>query len=869
MKRLTGNEIRKTWLDFFKSKGHAVEKGASLIPHNDPTLLWINSGVAALKKYFDGSEVPPSRRITNVQKSIRTNDIENVGFTARHHTFFEMLGNFSIGDYFRKEVIEWAFEILTSPKYFGMDKDKLYFTYLPSDLDTYNNWIKQGVDKDHLIPLEGNFWQIGEGPCGPNTEVFFDRGEKYDPKHIGIDLLKKDMENDRYIEIWGIVFSQYNAVEGVKREDYKELPSKNIDTGAGLERIACVLQETPTNFETDLFLPIIKKVETIATLPYKEGNYMPYRVIADHIRAISFALLDGENFSNEGRGYVLRRLLRRAMRYAKKIGINKPFLYTLVDTVAEIMEPFYTEFKGNTNRISNLVKAEEEKFIETLSSGEELLNSLIEKGHKITGKDAFKLYDTYGFPFDLTKEILLEKGMEINEEEFNIEMSKQKERARSSRKEYQSMKKQSKDLLEFTSASTFIYENEIINAKVIGLFKDGVRVKELSDEGEVIFDKTTFYAESGGQVADTGFAYNDNAKLEVLDVIKAPNKQHLHFVKVLNGKVKENDVFTLEISSTQRELTRRNHTATHLLQSALDIVLGDQIAQQGSYVCKDYLRFDFNHNEKLSLEQLNKIEDIVNSFISKGINVDTKILPIEEANKLGAKSFFSDKYGKEVRVVSVGDVSMEFCGGTHVSNTSEIGVFKIESEESVASGVRRIQARTSLGAIKLIKEKETILNELVKTLGASSISELNSRVNALNKKLDEQKNMIDSLTLKIANSLSSSIENEFVIFNGYDLLVKHVKDAKKDDLLKLLDSLKGKKQNYIIVLVGGNDGACPVLVSVSKKGKDNGLKAGVIAKEVATILGGSGGGNPEIAFGQGKDLSKFAQVQNKVKEMLE
>ena len=870
MNRLTGNEIRKTWLKFFESKGHVIEKGASLIPHNDPTLLWINSGVAALKKYFDGSEVPPSRRITNVQKSIRTNDIENVGFTARHHTFFEMLGNFSIGDYFRKEVIEWAFEILTSPKYFGIDKSLLYMTYLPGDKDTFDNWIKQGVEPDHLIPLEGNFWQIGEGPCGPNTEVFFDRGEKYDPDHIGIDLLAKDMENDRYIEIWGIVFSQYNAVEGVKREDYKELPSKNIDTGAGLERIACVLQETPTNFETDLFFPIIKEVEKMATLPYKEGNYMPYRVIADHVRAISFALLDGENFSNEGRGYVLRRLLRRAMRYAKKIGIEKPFLFTLVDTVKDIMKDFYPEFNGNTKRISNLIKIEEEKFIKTLSSGEELLNSLIEKNKTITGKDAFKLYDTYGFPFDLTKEICLEKGIKIDEEEFNAQMEEQKERARSARKEFQSMKKQSKDLLDFTNPSTFLYENKVINAKVIGLFKDGVKVESLSDEGEVIFDKTTFYAESGGQVADTGRIYNDYCEAIVNDVMKAPNKQHLHFVKLEKGEINVGDELTLEITSTQRELTKRNHTATHLLQSALDIVLGDQIAQQGSYVCKDYLRFDFNHNEKLSEEELQRIEDIVNGFISRGLKVTTEVLPIEEANKLGAKSFFSDKYGKEVRVVSVeGNVSMEFCGGTHVSNTNEIGVFKIESEESVASGVRRIQARTSLGAIELIKEKEELLKEVRKETQASSNSEILSRLVALNKKLEEQKLAIEQLTQKMANSLTSSIENEFVVYNGYDLLVKHVKDAKRDDMLKILDGLKTKKDKYVIVLIGGNANSLPVLVSLSKVARDNGLKAGVIVKEVAQILGGSGGGNPEIAFGQGKDASKLSDVNAKVKELLD
>lgn len=868
MKKLTSNEIRKMWLDFFKSKGHKIEKGASLIPYKDPTLLWINSGVAALKHYFDGSEVPPSRRITNVQKSIRTNDIENVGFTARHHTFFEMLGNFSIGDYFRKEVIAWATEILTSPKYFAMDKANLYMTYLPSDKDTYDNWIKNGIEPSHLIPLEGNFWQIGEGPCGPNTEVFYDRGEKYDPKHIGIKLLQDDIENDRYIEIWGIVFSQYNAIEGVKREDYKELPSKNIDTGAGLERIACILQETPTNFETDLFMPIIKATEKLATKPYKEPYLMAYRVIADHIRAVTFALLDGESFSNEGRGYVLRRLLRRAMRYGKKIGINRPFLCQLVPVVALIMEDFYPEFNGQIIRIAAQVKAEEEKFINTLSTGEDLLRSLVKDKKELSGVDAFKLYDTYGFPIDLTVEICAENNVKVDTVGFEKEMEAQKDRARNSRKELQSMKKQSKDLLECTVDSEFTYDNIDIDSEVVAMFIDGVSVDEISSEGDIIFKKTTFYAESGGQVSDEGIIVNKKCEAQINNVQKAPNKQHLHHVIINKGSIKLGDVFTLKIDHFKRELTKRNHTATHLLQEALEEVLGNHVNQQGSYVSSEYLRFDFNHFAKISTEQLKKIESIVNTNIAEAHPVDIKVLPIAEALKLGAKALFSEKYGDIVRVVIVDNVSKEFCGGTHVSNTKDIGIFKIETEESIASGIRRIQARTSLHAYELINKREIILDNAEISLGAASYAEIEDRLHGLEKQKDELKKNNERLLDKTAYALSLSYKNEFVIYNGYKVLIRHVTDARREGLLKIIDNLKVNLKDYVIVLIGGENNQVPVVVALDGTPLKDGLKAGNLVKEIATVVGGSGGGNPTLAFGQGKDMSKIQDALDKAKELL-
>lgn len=863
MKYLTGNQIRNMWLDFFKQKGHHVEKGASLIPYNDPTLLWINSGVAALKKYMDGSEVPPSRRITNVQKSIRTNDMDNVGYTSRHHTFFEMLGCFSIGDYFRKEIIEWAFEILTSKKYFDMPVDKLYFTYNPMDKETHDYWMKQGVKEDHLIPLEGNYWEIGEGPAGPNTEVFFDRGEKYDPNHLGIKLLKDDIENDRYIEIWGIVFSQYNAQIGIPRSEYKELPSKNIDTGAGLERIASVLQESESNFETDLFLPLIKETEKYASVAYSEKTKTPYRVIADHIRAVTFALSDGETFSNEGRGYVLRRLIRRAMRYAKKIGINEAFLYKLVDVVISINKDFYPELLTHEKEIKNNIKTEEEKFLKTLDSGENILRELISNKKSLSGEEAFKLYDTFGFPLDLTKEICHENGVEVDEEGFKLEMEKQKERARNARSDAQSMHKQSKDLLDFKEKSEFTYDDTPIVSKVIGLFKDGQKVDSINDEGEVIFDKTTFYAESGGEVSDVGEIKSKTTLASVLSVNKAPNKQHLHQVKVLKGKISLNDELTLEVDHLKRELTKRNHSATHLLQSAIDKVLLENVKQMGSFVNSEYLRFDFTHNAKINENELSEIEEEVNRLIFMSIDSDIKVLPINEANKLGAKAFFSEKYGDEVRVVKFGDYSIEFCGGCHVNNTKEIGIFAIESEESVASGVRRIQARTSLGAYKLFKDRKRLLNEIKDSLNASSVNEIKDRLNAKIAEEDHLKKEYQKVSDSLASLTAKNLINEFIDAKGYKVLTKYLEGKKVGELNSIGDDLKSKVTDSIIILVGGNDNDLAISIFVTGKALINN-NAGALMKEFAKLLGGSGGGRNNIANGKGKDKSKLESSFNDI-----
>ena len=860
MRFMTSEEIRMTWLNFFKERGHMIEPGASLIPHNDPSLLWINAGVAALKKYFDGSEIPECKRITNVQKCIRTNDIENVGKTARHHTFFEMLGNFSIGDYFRKEVIHWAFEILTSEKYFGMPKDKLYITYHPTDLEAKKYWIEAGMEESHLIPLKGNFWQIGEGPCGPNTEVFFDRGEKWDKDNIGVDLIRKDIENDRYIEIWGIVFSQFNAVNGVKREDYKELPHKNIDTGAGLERICCVLQNTETNFETDLFMPIIKATQKITNKPY-EGKYlMPYRVIADHIRTCTFALADGETFSNEGRGYVLRRLLRRAMRYAQKLDLYEPFLYKLVDSVVDVMKCFYPYLVEKKEFVKKIIKGEEERFIKTLKNGETLLSEFIENKKELSGEEAFKLYDTFGFPIELTKEMCEDAGVTVDMDGFKECLNKQKELARASRKNIESFNKQSKDLLDFKEHSEYTYSDDTVEGKVIGLFKDGIKVDSIEDEGEVAFDVTNFYAEMGGQVADTGFIENKETRANVINVTKAPNKEHLHHVKVLYGSIKLGDRMSLNVDKNRHFSIMKNHSATHLLQSALIEVLGDECKQKGSFVNDEYLRFDFSFLRKIDSTELKKIERKVNEFIKEGIEEKTVVLPIEEAKKLNAISLFDEKYSDNVRVVEFGDVSKEFCGGTHVKNTSNIGLFKIISEGSISSGVRRIEARTSLAAYEYLVNREDILNsaeefENVKT-DAEFLPKLTALQSEINQEIAKNKTLLAKMANLYAKTLVGDLDNNGSVISYFD-------EFERDGLLNMIDALKANRTDYVICLIGNEDGKHPLIVAVSDSNIKKGIKAGDIVKKISSVLGGNGGGRPNLAQGNVIDISKLSQINLK------
>ena len=868
MNYLTGSQIRERWISFFKSKGHEFVPGVNLIPQGDKSLLWVNAGVTGLKKYFDGSEIPPCRRIVNVQKSIRTNDIENVGHTARHHTFFEMLGNFSIGDYFRAEVIPWAYELLTSEKTgFGIPVERLYMTYSPLDQATKELWIKCGVPADHLIPLEGNFWEIGKGPGGPDTEMFFDRGEKYDPNHLGIKMLQEDMDNDRYIEIWNIVFSQYNCEPGVlPRSEYKELPSKNIDTGAGLERFACILQDCETNFETDLFAPLISAVKDICHKEYQGENLLSYRVIVDHARSLTFALSDGASFSNEGRGYVLRRLVRRAMRYGQKLGINEPFLYKLVKTVDEKYGDFYPELLTKGDFVAKMIKSEEEKFLKTLSSGEEKLLALIEGKKELSGEDSFKLFDTYGFPLDLTSEICLEHGVKVDVDGFNKRMEEQKERARSARGEIDSFHKQSKDLLSFKDDSEFLYDSCEIKAKAIGLFKDGVRVDSLDEEGEVIFDKTVFYAECGGQVSDKGKIYSDSFSGKVIGVSKAPCGQHLHKIALEFGSLKEGDVLTLSIDSRKRALTARNHSATHLLHNALCHVLGSHVDQKGSYVDENYLRFDFSSLEKLSLASLKRIEEEVNEKILEGIEEVTEVLPIEEAKKKGAEMEFAEKYGATVRVVEFGDYSREFCAGTHVKNTADIGLFAIVSEGAVSSGVRRIEAVTSFGAYEYLAKKKAILDEVKDKLSCLD-SETLSKVASLMDNLSNANKEIASLKDKIASASAKNLSSGMEEVNGVSFLAKTLEKGERNDLLSLADNLKEGKKDYYLLLAGkGSKGISLVIMAGGEGAKRLGAGAGM--KLVAPLLNGNGGGKPEMASGSAKDLSAFEEAADMLKKHL-
>ncbi len=871
-KQLTGNQIRQMFLDFFASKGCMVEPGASLIPHNDPTLLWINAGVSALKKYFDGTEKPKSNRICNAQKSIRTNDIENVGRTARHHTFFEMLGNFSIGDYFKTEAITWAWEFLTSPEWIGFDKEKLYVTVYPDDVDAYNMWVKVGMIESHIHKTEDNFWEIGEGPGGPDTELYYDRGEKYDPEGLGEKLFFEDMENDRYIEVWNIVFSQYDCKPGqMPRTEYKELPQKNIDTGMGLERLVCLVQDGETNFDTDLFLPIIHETEKYAKHPYSDPEYkMAYRVIADHIRTVTFAISDGATFSNEGRGYVLRRVLRRAVRYGIKLGIEESFMYKLVQVVADMMEAYYPYLQGKVALVSKLVKTEEESFNATLANGENLLNAEL-KNHVDTktlpGSVVFKLYDTYGFPKELTTEIAEEAGYKVDLDGFNKEMEAQKQRARDARSSEQSMGSQSKALMDFVKPSTFVGYTEKTNVgHVIGLFVNGEEVDEIREAGEIILDETCFYAESGGQIYDTGVISNANMTANVTKVKKAPHGQPLHHIEVLKGSISMGDEVTCTYDYERREKTRANHSSLHLLQAALRQIVGDHVAQAGSFNGPDYGRFDFNHYEKLTEEQLHEIESLVNKMIAANAPITTEVMDIDEAKKSGAIALFDEKYGDKVRVVTMGEFSKEFCGGTHASNTADLGVFKIVSEESVGSGIRRITSITKMEAYKAFKEEEDYLIGCSRLLKNNNPMILQDKINQLLEENAKLKKENEQAKEKALQAEAESVITKSEKIGNFNVLVMDVKDS--SNLKGYAETLRNKLEDSIIFLSSNANDKLTFACACSKKAIEAGLKAGDLVKKAAEITNGKGGGKPDIAQAGGKDASKVPDAISAIKELI-
>lgn len=860
------------WLDFWKSKGHSIEPSANLVPVNDPTLLWINSGVATLKKYFDGSVIPENPRITNAQKSIRTNDIENVGKTARHHTMFEMLGNFSIGDYFRDEAIEWGFELLTSPEWFDFPKEKLYMTYYPDDKDSYNRWIALGVEPSHLIPLEENFWEIGAGPSGPDTEIFFDRGEAYDPDHIGIRLLEEDIENDRYIEIWNIVLSQFNADPTIPRSEYKELPNKNIDTGAGLERLVAVMQGAKTNFETDLFMPIIKEVEKLSGHTYdQDGDNMSFKVIADHIRALSFAIGDGALPGNEGRGYVLRRLLRRAVMHGRRLGIHETFLYKLVATVGHIMESYYPEILEKRDFIEKIIKREEETFARTIDAGsghlDQLLAQLKEKGQdRLDGKDIFKLYDTYGFPVELTEELAEDAGYKIDHEGFKAAMKEQQDRARAAAVKGGSMGMQNETLAGITEPSEFLYETETVASRLSVIIVDNER-SEMVSEGQalLVFDQTPFYAEMGGQVADHGVIKNDKGDLvaRVIDVQKAPNGQPLHTVEVL-ASLALDTVYTLAIDHKRRYAVEKNHTATHLLHAALHKVIGEHATQAGSLNEEAFLRFDFTHFEAVTAQELRRIEEEVNEQIWKALAITTTETDIETAKAMGAMALFGEKYGKTVRVVQIGDYSVELCGGTHLSNSSEIGLFKIIKEEGIGSGTRRIIAVTGQQAFESFRKQEDTLKEIAHTLKVPQIEQLPSKVVSLSEQLRDLQKEIAELKEKAAAAQSGDVFKKIQEANGLRYIASQVAVSDAGALRTFADNWKQKDYSDVLVLAASIGEKVNVLVA----SKDKRAHAGNLIKALAPIVSGRGGGKPDMAMAGGSDTSKLPELLAAVAEHL-
>lgn len=892
MKSLTSSEIRNMFLKYFESKDHLIIPSASLIPDNDPSILWINAGVAPLKKYFDGRENPPKKRLTNSQKCIRTNDIENVGKTARHHTFFEMLGNFSIGDYFRDEALGYAYEFLTSHDYLDIDKDKLYVTVYPDDKDTYNRWIKLGIDFKHIVKCEDNFWDIGPGPCGPDTEIFYDRGSEYDKR--GIELIEKDIENDRYIEIWNNVLSQFNHVEGMERKNFPELPHKNIDTGMGLERLTCIIQGGKTNYDTDLFFPIMKEIENISGVKY--DGQMAFKAIADHIKTLVFALSDGADFSNEGRGYVLRRILRRASRFGRTINIYEPFMYKLTGSVIEIMKDAYPDLGNNKLLIDKEIKKEEETFLKTLSSGEKKLKELEESGNKITGKDVFKLYDTYGFPYELTSEILEEKGISIDKSEFDSCMEKQKEMARNASKKVSGMNVQN-DLINFKEESTFTGYDELeTKANIIYLCDDEGNEGTFYSEGMIILDKTPFYASMGGQEHDTGFLLGDGIKAEVLDVFKAPNKQNVCYVRMLEGALNIGDSIMAEVDKERRFTTCQNHSATHLLQKALQEVLGNEVHQAGSYVDNETLRFDFKYSGKITDDDIIKTEKLVNDMIHENRPADIKEMKKEDATKLGAMALFSEKYGDVVRVVKFGN-SVELCGGTHVTNTGNIRSFAIKMIESKGLNIYRIEAvcDTNLETeifemikpynndmILLLKKAKKIVSEAEKkgiTLEFNpnisnekptcykDILDNKEEVNNLKKEVSLlESEYSEKLTNKLLSDVNKYLESKKQSMYG-DIIMLTFEDEDLSALKSLCGALCSKLVTGIVFITNKKSGSINFIAKETDDLKDK-FNVGRLIKDVSLITDGNGGGSPLFAQGGGTNIDKLTMAMDYAKSKL-
>ena len=880
LKQLDSAQVRRMYLDFFQQHGHKVMPSQSLVPVNDPTLLWINSGVATMKKYFDGKVVPDNPRMTSSQKSIRTNDIENVGKTARHHTMFEMLGNFSVGDYFKNEVIPWAWEVLTSDDWFGFDPARLYITYYPKDHDAYNKWREVGVAEDHLIADEDNFWDIGQGPSGPDTEVFYDRGQEFNNLAEDDPESYPGGENERYLEIWNIVFSQFNHTP---ENTYEPLPHKNIDTGMGLERVVSIFENAPTNFETDLFMPIIKQVAALSAgkqYGADKADDVQFKIIADHIRTITFAIGDGALPSNMGRGYVIRRLLRRAVVAGKKLGIDEPFLAQLVPTVGKIMEDYYPEVLQNADYIASVIKSEEDRFSATLNGGLNLLNSVIADAkqngsNQIDGRTAFKLYDTYGFPIELTKEYAADEGLTVDQKGFEAAMTEQQNRARNARDMDNGMGVQTDLWTDFKEDSKYVGYTDLTvdDAKVIGLAHDGQQADsaEPSDQNiEVIFDTTPFYAEMGGQVADTGDIIDNYGEKvgRVIDVQHAPNQQNLHRVE-LTSPIKKGARYKLVVDRARHLKIEKNHTATHLLDQALRNVLGGHTQQAGSLVEAHYLRFDFNHFGQVTAKDLAAVEAMVNEQIFKEIPVTTVETDIDSAKEMGAIALFSDKYGDKVRVVKIGDYNTEFCGGDHVKNTNELGLFKIVSEGGVGAGVRRIEAVTSSDAYDFLQKRNAMLEEVAGDLKAAQIKEVPHQVANLQEELKQANKQVEALQAKIAAQQANNVFDDVQETKKGKLIAAEVKVAGMGQLRQLADSWRAKGLSDVLVLGTANDGKANLLVAVSDGKVKAGLKAGDLIKAIASAIKGGGGGRPNLAQAGGKDPAGIPAALKLAKEYLD
>jgi len=871
--KMKASEIRSKWLAFFESKGHSIEPSASLVPHNDPSLLWINAGMAPLKPYFDGREKPANPRIANSQKCIRTNDIENVGKTRRHHTFFEMLGNFSIGDYFKEEVITWAWEFLTDKQWIGFDPERLSVTVYPEDEEAFKLWNEKiGLPAERIYKLEENFWDIGEGPCGPCTEIFYDRGDKYG------DLSDPECwpggENERFLEVWNLVFSQFNHN---KDGSYTPLPNKNIDTGAGLERFASILQDVDSNFDTDIFMPIINRVCEIANVAYKaaEDSDVAMKVIADHIRTVVFAVGDGVMPSNEGRGYIIRRLLRRAVRYGKMLGVDRPFLYQLTATVGDVMGVYYKDVVEKREFIEKVIRTEEERFHETLSDGLVLLSEVVKQAQAagettISGDHAFKLYDTYGFPFDLTEDFAAEHGMSVDREGFDASMEAQRVRARSARQDAGSMKVQGGPLSELTVKSEFVGYNELVaEAKITALVANDELVNEVvaGTEVYVLLDRTPFYAESGGQIGDKGIISGDGFVLEVKNVTKAPHGQNLHEAVVTQGTVTANSAVTASVNKVIREDVIKNHTATHLLHKALKEVLGDHVNQAGSLVEGERLRFDFSHFGSITAAELVEIERKVNEQIWLGTPVSIEQKAIDEAKAMGAMALFGEKYGDVVRVVQVGKYSIELCGGCHVSNTSEIGMFKLLGESGIGSGVRRIEAVTGKHAYLYYEAQLELLQQAANQL-KSNVADVPKRIDALTLQVKELTRENESLQSKLSHIEAGSLLDSVISAGDVSILCAKVNVSSMEALRGLVDELKVKLPTSVIVLGAAGDDKVNFAAAVSQDLVKRGFHAGKIIKEAAQHCGGNGGGRPDMAQAGGKEINKLEEALKLAEELV-